>query len=118
VALHRGTRVLGSADGSGVSLLGGSPVKLLHLTPVAKRLLGAGREVLVVRDATSAALARRLLDAGLADPVTGELAGVPRPSEVTVVIPVRDRPVELARLLAALSGGIRQGEDTRAGRPR
>jgi len=104
VALHRRTRVLGSADGAGISLLGGSPVKLLHLAPAARRLLGDGSEPLVVRDATGAALARRLLDAGLADPVTGELsAGAPAASEVTVVIPVRDRPDELRRLLAALA---------------
>lgn len=106
VALARGTRILDSADGSGVSLLGGSPLKLLHLAPAAKRLLGAGRAPLVVRDATGAVLARRLLDAGLADPVPGELPGAPEPAEVTVVVPVRDRPAELRRLLEAVSDTV------------
>jgi mycofactocin system glycosyltransferase len=120
IALQRGTRVLDSADGAGVSLLGGSPVKLLHLTPAARRLLGTGPGPgpglgtgpgpgpgpgcvpLVVRDATGATLARRLLDAGLADPVADELPSPPGTAGVTVVVPVRDRPQELRRLLAAL----------------
>jgi len=45
------------------------------------------------------ALARRLLDAGMAHP---EPAGGPGPGAVTVVIPVRDRAADLARCLAGL----------------
>lgn len=103
IALQPRTRVLDSADDARISLLGGSPVTLLHLAPAAERLLGTGREPLVVRDATGAALARRLLDGGLADPVTSDPEGAPEQAEVTVVVPVRDRPEELSRLLAALA---------------
>ena len=78
------------------ALLGGSPLRLMRLAPRAQELLADGG--VVVRDATTADLAARLLDAGLAAP---ELP--PRPADdVTVVIPVRDRPAALARLLAAL----------------
>ncbi|WP_448617042.1 mycofactocin biosynthesis glycosyltransferase MftF [Geodermatophilus sp. URMC 65] len=80
----------------GTTLLGGSPLRLLRLQPRARDLLHTDR--LVVRDATTAALAARLLDAGLAHPEPdGDPAG-----ELTVVVPVKDRPAELARLLAAL----------------
>jgi mycofactocin system glycosyltransferase len=99
VALDRHTRVL---DG-GTALLGG-PGRLLHLAPAAQRLLPAGADTLEVRDATSAALARRLLDAGLANPVPERLPDAPAPAEVTVVVPVRDRPEGLRRLLAAVTG--------------
>ena len=78
------------------ALLGGSPVRLMRLSARAQELLA--RDGVVVRDATSAELAGRLLDGGLAVP---ELT--PRPADdVTVVIPVRDRPEGLARLLRAL----------------
>jgi mycofactocin glycosyltransferase len=78
------------------ALLGGSPLRLMRLAPRARELLSGDR--VVVRDATTAELAGRLLDAGLAVPDL-----LPRPADdVTVVIPVRDRPAALARLLAAL----------------
>lgn len=48
-------------------------------------------------------LARRLVDAGIAHPVPPPGAG-PGPDEVTVVVPVRDRPSGLAATLAALRG--------------
>ena len=80
----------------GATLLGGSPLRLVRLAPRARALLPTDR--LVVRDATTATLAARLLDAGLAHPELppGSADGV------TVAIPVRDRPAALARLLAAL----------------
>ncbi|RZU33641.1 mycofactocin biosynthesis glycosyltransferase MftF [Blastococcus saxobsidens] len=81
----------------GATLLGGSPLRLLRLAPRARALLAVDR--LLVRDAGSAELAGRLLDAGLAHPEPGPL---PEP-DVTVVVPVRDRPAALARLLAALA---------------
>jgi len=86
------------ADG-GRTLFGGSPPRLLYLRPHATRLLGDGR--LVVTDAPSRALARVLLDRGLGRPLP---SAHPRfgPSDVTVVVPVRDRPLALGRLLAAL----------------
>ena len=109
VALDRRTRRL---DG-GAALLGLSPGRLLHLAPAARRLLDEGPAVgldtgtdLVVRDATSARLARRLLDAGIAHPVVTGPRVPPGPphAEVTVVVPVRDRPAGLRRLLDALAG--------------
>lgn len=81
----------------GTTLLGGAPLRLLRLAPRARALLAGDR--LVVRDAATAGLAARLLDAGLAHP---DLAPSADAADVTVVIPVKDRPVELARLLAAL----------------
>ena len=81
----------------GSTLLGGSPLRLLRLAPRARELLTGER--LVVRDATTASLAARLLDAGLAHP---DLAPATETADVTVVVPVKDRPVELARLLDAL----------------
>ncbi|MDT7666181.1 MAG: mycofactocin glycosyltransferase, partial [Pseudonocardiales bacterium] len=105
VRLDRRTRRL---DG-GAALLGLSSGRLLHLAPAARRLLDAGAcpgcADLVVRDATSARLARRLLDAGIAHPALLDL-GVPAgpgPADVTVVVPVKDRPDGLRRLLAALA---------------
>lgn len=92
-AVRLDARVRRRPDGA---LLGGSPLRLLRLAPRARDLLRDDR--LVVRDATTAELAARLLDAGLAAP---DLA--PQPADdVTVVVPVKDRPAGLARLLAAL----------------
>ena len=100
----------------GLVLVGGSPVRVLRLTPA-----GAGQvrgwfsgAPLPAREA-SLVLARRLLDAGLAHPdfkpqpssrtVPADSGAVhvslDRPA-VTVVIPVRDRHAELARCLAGL----------------
>ena len=80
-------------------LIGGSPLRAKVLAPPARRRAEGG--VVRVDDAASAAVARRLLDANLADPVIG--AGVD-PRELTVVIPVRDRPAQLDHCLRALSG--------------
>ena len=81
----------------GATLLGGSPLRLLRLSARARDLLGSDR--LVVRDATTATLAARLLDSGTAHP---DLATTTDIVDVTVVIPVRDRPAALGRLLTAL----------------
>ncbi|MCW2698844.1 MAG: hypothetical protein JWQ45_379, partial [Blastococcus sp.] len=89
----------------GTALLGGSPLRLLRLSARARELLPNDR--LVVRNATTAELAARLLDAGLAHP---DLPAVAAPDGVrdgvtdgvTVVVPVKDRAQPLARLLAAL----------------
>lgn len=97
-------------------LVGGQPLRAMRLSP-------AGREALEAQqrpadDASPAArqLARRLTDAGLAHPRprTGSEhrlrhrgANVPIGQlQVTVVIPVRDRPCELDRCLAALEPGL------------
>ena len=99
----------------GTTLLGGSTGSVVRLRPRAAVIVEDG--TVVVRDAVSAALARLLLDRGLAEPVwsTGEIADpaelaaqdVLAGEDVTVVVPVHDRPVQLARLLGALPEGIR-----------
>ena len=80
----------------GKLILGGSPARLLRLTPLAVRLLRGGSFAVTGR--ASAALARRLLDCGIVNP---------RPPvcpvrDVTIVIPVQDRAAQLDRLLARL----------------
>ena len=75
---------------------------MVRLRPQAREVL-ADRDEITVRDRVTAALARALLDRGLADPawdLEGDEPGELR--DVTVVIPVRDRRAALVRLLAAL----------------
>jgi mycofactocin system glycosyltransferase len=84
---------------AGSALLGGSPTRLLRLAPAAQNLLDRGR--LEVRDATSAQLARALLDATVAHP---RPAGGPSYQDVTVVIPVRDNSFGVYRLVMSLRG--------------
>lgn len=93
VRLDRRTR---RRDG-GATLVGGSPLRLMRLAPRAQELLRSDR--VVVGDAPTAGLAARLLDAGLAHP---DLPPAEDHSDVTVVVPVRDRPDGLVRLLTAL----------------
>ncbi|MGB0970512.1 MAG: mycofactocin biosynthesis glycosyltransferase MftF [Mycobacterium sp.] len=95
VQVDRRVRVLGE----GAALLGGSPTRLLRLAPAAQTMLNGGR--LEVRDAVSAQLARTLLDATVAHP--RPLSG-PSHRDVTVVIPVRDNPSGLQRLVSSLRG--------------
>lgn len=83
-------------------LVGGSGV-VLRLRPRA-RLVLSGEGLVVARDEDSSAVARLLLDRGLADPWWEGEVPDGRVDDVTVVIPVRDRPQQLARLLAALPG--------------
>ncbi len=95
---------------------------MLFLRPRARRMLGEDG-TLVARDPDSASVARLLLDRGLADPCwpdEPDAGSAPEASEaparvldpdrwlrdVTVVVPVRDRPRSLARLLAALPAGL------------
>lgn len=100
------------ADGGQV-LVGGSPARVMKLSVAAHRALASG--TLTVTGDGSAALARRLLDANLADPV---LPAPPPPvgaraertpgtdaeaGQLTVVVPVKDRSDELDRCLAALA---------------
>jgi mycofactocin glycosyltransferase len=86
----------------GTVLTGGSPVRVLRLTPSGARHVAGWWSGTPVPDSPKArALARRLLDAGIAHPVPG---GAPwGPADVTVVIPVRDRQAELSRCLAGLA---------------
>lgn len=77
-------------------MLGGSPPRLLRLSPAAARLLRPGH--FTVTGPSSAALARRLVDSGVANPRPPTCAV----ADITIVIPVRDRAAELDRLLARL----------------
>src|ERR1700723_1088891 len=89
----------------GTVLVGGAPVWVLRLTPAgARQVAGWWSGTPVPDDARARALARRLLDAGIAHPVLppGPQASAWGPGDVTVVIPVRDRQAELARCLAGL----------------
>ncbi len=95
VRLNRHVRV---RDG-GRTLVGGAPTRVLYLTERARALI-VDRTVRVTGRA-SAVLADRLLDTGMADPIVVELPGRDL-SQVTVVVPVRDRPAALDRLLACL----------------
>jgi len=80
-------------------LVGGSPLRALRLSPRARACLDGDR--VVVRDRASAEVAARLLDGNLADPEPHGLEV--GPEELTVVVPVRDRPGQLERCLAALA---------------
>jgi len=80
-------------------LIGGSPRRVLRLTDkgadAAQRLLAGA----VVSDSGEAALARRLLDAGLAHPLPPA-----EPQLFDVVVPVYDDAAALARCLETLDG--------------
>lgn len=100
VRLNRHTRVIDD----GAVLVGGSPTRISRLKPLARRAI-RGRFI-TVTDASSRALADHLLATGMADPVVDELPAADL-ALATVVIPVRDRPRQLDRLLAALGGALR-----------
>jgi len=99
-----GTRVLAG----GTVLTGGSPARVLRLSPAgARHVRGWWSGTPVPASLKARALARRLLDTGIAHPDLADGPGGPDPGEVTVVIPVRDRAAELARCLAGLAGSTR-----------
>ncbi|WP_396655799.1 mycofactocin biosynthesis glycosyltransferase MftF [Microbacterium sp.] len=99
VRLDRHTRV--AEDGA--VLVGGTPTRVARLKPPAAAHLRDG--AVVVRDAASAALAEHLMTTGMADPVASTLPPVGL-DRLTVVVPVRDRPDQLRRLLASLPAGL------------
>ena len=85
----------------GTVVLGGSPLRLFRISERARDLTArwsAGGPVGTSRPAQL--LARRLVSAGAYVPRPGTTAW--RERDVTVVVPVRDRPAELSRLLASL----------------
>lgn len=87
----------------GTILLGGSPLRLLRLSARAAALAArwnAGAEI-GERPAENR-LARRLVSSGVSLPRPG--AATLSSDDVTVVIPVRDRPEPLQRLLGSLGG--------------
>jgi mycofactocin glycosyltransferase len=99
-----GTRLVAG----GTVLVGGSPVRVLRLTPAGARAVAGWFSGTPVPSAGPARrLARRLMDAGIAHPDWGAADGghgSPGVADVTVVIPVRDRYAELRRCLAGLRG--------------
>ncbi len=74
-------------------------MRLLRLAPEAAALIGDG--YLEVTDRKSAVVARRLLDAGVGNPRPRLL---PRPEDVTVIVPLHNDTEGLARLLRTLRG--------------
>jgi mycofactocin system glycosyltransferase len=83
----------------GRELVGGSPTRVMYLTEVAQAMFVD--RLLTVHDAQTATLADRLLEAGMAEPVLDARFDLDE-SDVTFVIPVRDRPEALDRLLASI----------------
>ncbi|KRE22955.1 mycofactocin biosynthesis glycosyltransferase MftF [Agromyces sp. Soil535] len=99
VRLNRHTRVVDD----GAVLVGGSPTRISRLKPLARDRIHDGE--LIVTDAATRALADHLLATGMADPVVHALP----PGDLalaTVVVPVRDRPRQLDRLLAGIGGAV------------
>ncbi len=95
VELDPGTKQL--TDGA---LFGGSPARLMRLTPAGQAALDELRTA-PVRSGAAALLARRLTDAGMAHPVSAVPEEDRAPLDVTVIVPVRDRAQMLERCLAA-----------------
>ncbi len=96
VVLDAGTRCVDA----GRVLVGGTPLRLLRLGERGAALVGRWAAGDIVGDDPAArALARRLVDTGIAHPSPPRSAPAP---EVTVVVPVRDQPDHLERLLASL----------------
>ncbi|MBB5918346.1 mycofactocin system glycosyltransferase [Nocardia transvalensis] len=86
--------------GDGRVLLGGSPSHVLRLGAGGARLLDSWLDGTPV-DTASRAFARRLLDAGVVHPIPADTV---TKLTVTLVVPVRDNPDGLARVLAATTG--------------
>jgi mycofactocin glycosyltransferase len=87
-------------DGGRV-LMGGSPLRLLRVSARASALIKRWQDGELVGDRKGQpVLARRLVSAGVFLPRPGH--PVFGPDDVTVVIPVRDRPDQLRRLLSTL----------------
>ncbi|HEV7689048.1 MAG TPA: glycosyltransferase, partial [Acidimicrobiia bacterium] len=106
VALDPGVRWAG--DGS--LLVGGSPIRLLRLTPAGRRVIDrlvAGEPV--PPSAAAQKLTRRLLDAGLAHPRPPDPAA---PTAVAIVIPVRNDPEGVTATLAALAPDRRAADES------
>jgi len=88
-------------DGGGV-LVGGAPLRIMRLSAAGRRAVDAfAHGDPVGASAGRRALARRLLDAAMANPRPTK-PGTLTPADVTAVIPVKDDPGGLARTLAAL----------------
>jgi len=82
-------------------LVGGSPLRAVRLSPRGSSMVDDGE--LRVLDAAGGLVADRLLEANIALPVLCD-DGQARADQLTVVVPVRDRPEQLGRALAGLCG--------------
>jgi mycofactocin system glycosyltransferase len=87
-----------TTDRDAVSLIGGTPRRVLRLSSAGQAAWAELRDG-PVRSKAAGVLARRLTDSGLAHPQPSTRPDV---LDVTVVIPVRDRSVVLDRCLTAL----------------
>ncbi len=95
IELDRFTKQL--SDGA---LFGGSPARVLRLTPAGQAALADLRDR-PVESGASGVLARRLTDAGLAHPVPPAGRSAQEDLDVTVIVPVRDRAAMLDCCLRA-----------------
>jgi mycofactocin system glycosyltransferase len=86
----------------GRALVGGSPTRVLYLKDEA--LVLVEQETVTVRDRRTRALADKLIEAGMADPILAELPAGDL-SLVTFVVPVFGREEMLDRLLGSLQAG-------------
>ena len=84
--------------------IGGSPLRLFRLTDAGDSLLEelARRGQTAARTPGQARLLDRLVLSGAAHPLPEPSTSSPRASDVTVVVPVRDRPAALGRLLTSI----------------
>jgi mycofactocin glycosyltransferase len=95
-----------SVRDGGRTLIGGDMGGVLHLKPLAAELV-ADDGTVTVRNGATATLCRLLLDRGFGVPWWPEDAGRDDAvADVTVVIPVRDRPRQLTRLLSHLPARV------------
>lgn len=88
----------------GRSLVGGSPTTAIHFSGAVAHLVDG--PLVQVRGVQSRALVDRLLSLGMADPVLESLKAF-EAETVTVVVPVRDRPLQLKMLLRSIPSGMR-----------
>ncbi len=92
----------GSRALTGASCSSAGPPSVLTLSSTAARLVDEGRVTITnAAGGPAAFVAQRLLDGNLADPIGLRAA---TPSDITVVVPVRDRLEQLDRCLTALEG--------------
>ncbi len=95
-----GVRLHDAVDVGAVLTCGSRTVRV---SSVARGMM-AGRD-LVVSSSGSASLAGKLLDLDLADPMPGTFDG-PGIDDLTVVVPVRDNPAGIERLLSSLAAHL------------
>jgi len=100
VVLDGGVR---TAQG-GRMLIGGAPVRVVRLSAAGARAVGRWRAGAAPAGAAERALARRLVDGGLAHPLPPPAA--PPSGEADIVVPVRDRTRALGPLLAAVRADL------------